>query len=459
MTDSFHKKLSSTKPHLHEKKEFQTSSRYYIVFILLHVFMGLLAQVVPQISTVHVYLTIGIGILLVLSRPRIHAAYAASYVVGSEVFWRMTEAIFIWEGGKYVVVLFLTLSMLHHRIKLIPTLPLVYFVFLLPSIVLTIATVTPGAARQMISFNLSGPLALFVSAWFFSNTRIKKHEIFRLLVSLTAPIAATAAFALFSTFTASEIQWVNDSMFQTSGGFGPNQVSLIMGLGLMGIIWLVLINDNHPLERVFFLMVASAFLVQALLTFSRLGIFGALLSAITLTLYTATDQRLRSRTLALGSVVVAVLTLFILPTLDDFTEGHLGLRFIDLDLTNRDVILSQELYLFQSNFVFGVGPGLGSEARNASAHTEFTRMLAEHGILGAISVIVLLLTVVSAYSSSKSRMQRGWTGSYAIWVLLMMSVTAMRLAAIPFVFGLLLAKIEFSDEVDQVARTTIVDDR
>ena len=56
-----------------------------------------------------------------------------------------------------------------------------------------------------------------------------------------------------------------------------------------------------------------------------------------------------------------------------------------------------DLDIFYDNLFIGVGPGQANILREkygfgkkVAAHTEFSRMLAEHGILGLISLLILI---------------------------------------------------------------------
>jgi hypothetical protein len=69
-------------------------------------------------------------------------------------------------------------------------------------------------------------------------------------------------------------------------------------------------------------------------------------------------------------------------------------------------------------------------------HTEFTRMLGEHGMLGALSVILLLAMAWRALRAKGATFSRGVQASFLTWSLLSMLHVAMRIAAISFVFGL-----------------------
>ena len=73
---------------------------------------------------------------------------------------------------------------------------------------------------------------------------------------------------------------------------------------------------------------------------------------------------------------------------------------------------------------------------SAAAHTEYTRLLADHGALGVMAIGVLALLALSAVVSSERGLSRAWSASAVVWALAEMSHSAMRVALIGFVFGI-----------------------
>lgn len=418
------------------------------LFLSMHAVVGLFLHQAPTLSTLHVYAVLALGLYWAATKSRIHAAYVAAYVVGTEVLWRMTGASFFWEGGKYTVALILALSLFREKKNRLPVSILFYFLLLLPSAYLTLNTLSLSAARDAISFNLSGPLALFISAWFFSNLKMNSRELVYILLGVLAPILTTVTYTLSATFRASEIRWVNDSMFLTSGGFGPNQVSTIMGLGLVSLLILLLIGDKGRLLRFIWLASATAILIQGLLTFSRGGMLVAAIVSAILTLHFVRKRELRLRVFVLLLVASLILAFVVLPALNEFTQGFLETRFTDSDLTNRDIILLEELKLFQDNVLVGVGPGVGNTARRAAAHTEMTRLLAEHGLLGAMSLALLLVLTLQRYFAQGSVATKGIRLGWMLWALLIMTNAAMRLAAVSYIYGLAFAHFELDETAE-----------
>ena len=105
--------------------------------------------------------------------------------------------------------------------------------------------------------------------------------------------------------------------------------------------------------------------------------------------------------------------------------------------------------IFKDNFFTGIGTGQGNEVREqygygktVSAHVEYSRMLAEHGILGLISLILLISLPFSSFYSCKKTNGRFIIILFASLAMLTMTHSAMRLAIPSFIFGLIFPKYD-----------------
>ena len=112
----------------------------------------------------------------VTPRPVVHTAYLGVYIVGSEVLWRMNGSNLFWETGKYALILIFMLGILRDRHAKFGILPALYFLFLLPAVIPTISELGIAGARNQISSNLSGPLAITVAAWFFAQIKLSQKK-------------------------------------------------------------------------------------------------------------------------------------------------------------------------------------------------------------------------------------------------------------------------------------------
>lgn len=423
-----------------------------IIFLAAHIPLALLMQESSLAATVHALLVLAIGVRFALSERSLErVAVVGAYIVGAEVLWRMTQAKIFWEFGKYALVLVFALAMFRGRRLKGPYLPLFYFALLLPSMALTITQLAPESARKQISFNLSGPLTLLVSAWFYSQLQLSPVYLRRILLSLVAPVIGIASIAISSTVSADTLNFATDSNFVTSGGFGPNQVSAMLGLAVVFCLWYILDPYSPRSLRPLLLIVALGMTAQSLLTFSRTGIYLSASSLAAALIFLIRDSGTRIRLLIVLLFAGLAINYIILPELDRFTDGMLRQRYQDASLTGRDQLWQGDLRLWSAHPVAGVGPGMGlryrlSEdptiaTRGVAPHTEFSRMLAEHGTLGLMALLLLLLMVWRNFARQPTARSRAFVALLLIWSLLFMVASAMRLAAPSLLVGLSFATL------------------
>ena len=190
----------------------QTSALATLAFFAAHVPLALLMRLYPRVGFLHVIATLALGLWWTTSKSRPElVAYTAAYIMGAEVLWRMTETPIFWETGKYAVVVILGVSILIRGRLKPPPFPFLYFALLLPSTLLVAESMSLDTARQQLSFNLSGPVALMVSAWFFSEIELSRPKMLRLFSALIGPIVGIATLAIFSTLTTQGLQFTTDS--------------------------------------------------------------------------------------------------------------------------------------------------------------------------------------------------------------------------------------------------------
>lgn len=78
-----------------------------------------------------------------------------------------------------------------------------------------------------------------MSLIFCASLKLGGRKLVRFLVSLIMPIVCVFTVAFASTVTSKELTFTSESNFITSGGFGPNQVSGVLGLGVLTVFLLL----------------------------------------------------------------------------------------------------------------------------------------------------------------------------------------------------------------------------
>jgi O-antigen ligase len=221
-----------------------------------------------------------------------------------------------------------------------------------------------------------------------------------------------------------------ESNILTSGGFGPNQVSAVLGFAVLIAFLYVVSAKVSILTKLFLVGAAAVFAAQSAMTFSRAGLASAAIALMVSLPFLITDRRRRIWTVA-GIVALVLAGVVLFPVLNSYTGGKLQKRFEETSLSNREALAAQDLDLFQQNPLYGVGVGLSVFLRptRAAAHTEFTRLLADHGLLGAIALLALVLQLGKTLLTARTHWVLGLRAAAVSWTLLNFAINAMRLVA------------------------------
>ena len=433
-----------------QENKFQT-----IGILLLHAVMGYASIQSSQFCMIWgvAILVIGLYVILKNNNANNEAAYYAAYWVGMEILLRMNKGSLTYESGKYGVILLLLVGiMAEDRSFRFPRQFLVFFLLLLPALTV-IEFESATRARKDVLFNLSGPCSLVASAVYFYKREFTQEQLTRLFLFFIMPIFALAVVLFFKTPDLSEVTFTLNSNRSLSGGFGANQVSTVLGLGIF-IIGLSLFSGYRITGyRVVDFGLVALFAIRGLLTFSRGGIItavGALFVAIFIFASKANNPQLIKKLFVTGLfVVIAGLMLF--NYTNELTGGFLKRRYSNESsvqgkkrdfTTGRLRILISELEAFGEYPVLGAGVGMGKYFRikqgkkALASHTEFSRLLAEHGLYGLLALLILLFSPLVYYLQSND-LSKPLVAAFTILCFLTMTHGAMRLAMPGFLYGLI----------------------
>ena len=316
--------------------------------------------------------------------------------------------------------------------------PALCFSLLLPSVALTVNEASPTALRGMLSFNLSGPFSLAMCAAFFWRLTLTPAQVLRLFLLLVAPVVAIGTLVAYNIATAEHLTFSFESNPEPSGGFGPNQVSLALGLGALACLWCQLERGVRWPARIVLFILMLWLGAHCALTFSRGGMLGASASAAVALALLLLDADARKKLLLVVPLLVYLALYVIWPALVDFTGGNLAVRYSETGLSNRDELGLQDIDIWMSHPVFGVGPGLSPfhHFGGVIAHTEFTRVLAEHGFFGAVAMALMVVIGVFNIFRAPSPREKALVASALTLGLLFMLNSAMRTVAPSFMYGL-----------------------
>jgi hypothetical protein len=236
----------------------------------------------------------------------------------------------------------------------------------------------------------------------------------------------------------------------SSAGFGPNQMSSMLGLGaLMAILHAIFFSDTRKI-RWFMVLIGVWLTVQSVLTFSRGGFWNFLVALSVACAFLYKKKKYSKVIIAGGLAFFLTATFVIIPRLDEYTGGAFTKRFESLDTTGRKEITQADFRIFLQNPVFGAGPGQSVRLHRMvlgaakAAHTEYSRLLAEHGIFGVAAIGILFVLFLQRYRYKAPTEYKALMMAFTIWALFYMLHAAMRLAAPAFLFAL--AAIKFDDK-------------
>ncbi|WP_258929468.1 O-antigen ligase family protein [Flavobacterium davisii] len=201
---------------------------------------------------------------------------------------------------------------------------------------------------------------------------------------------------------------------------------------------------------------ASLFSYRCLLTFSRGGMYCGLVMILVFMIYVFSRAKNEIK------LKIVIVSLFLMSTggivwyYSSFeTDGLIEKRYANQDaigrikksrFSGREDIAKTELNMFFENPIFGVGVGKNKEFRqeltgmDVPTHSEFTRSLAEHGMLGVISLLMLFFVPLFSYMNNKEHL---FFLSFFLFWFITVNHAAMRLAAPALIYALSLLKVKF----------------
>lgn len=430
----------------------------YLNLILFHVAIGAIVFALPFISKIYGYSILLFGVYYVIKKQNKNneALMAAAYVVGSEVFLRMTGGNPLYEISKYAVMLFVFIGMYFSGFSRGAMPYWLYLLLLIPSIVLsTFVLDFDTNIRTTVAFNISGPVCLGVASLYAFRRKIPLDQMNAILLSMGLPIISCMVYLTFYTPNIRDVITSTQSNFETSGGFGPNQVATILGLGMFIFFSRIILESRTKFLLVLNLIIALNITYRGIVTFSRGGMITGFLMIVLLLLFLYYKSNFKGRVKLNYIFVMVAIALIVTWGYTSFqTGGLIDKRYANQDatgrvkesrFTGREEVAKGEIDLFLKSPIFGVGVGKGVEARKAESgdgtlsHDEITRMLAEHGSLGIIALLILFFTPLVLYLENKFNM---FLMCFVLFWLLTINHAAMRTAAPAFVYSLSLLNIQ-----------------
>ena len=436
----------------------------YITLILFHVFIGFAIFFIEPLAKVYPFLIVIVGLFWVIKKQNSNheVLFVCGYIVGVEVFLRMTKASPLYEFGKYGVMLFILLGIYYNGFLKGAIAYWIFLLLLIPSVFIATEVLNFSTEmRKTIAFNISGPVCLGIASVYTMQKEISLEKINGILLFIGLPIISCATYLYFYSpdNVRDEISGTasNSSL---SGGFGPNQVATILGLGMFIFITRLILDSKT--KKVFILNIGIGLYIcyRGMITFSRGGMLTGFIMILILLFYVYINSKNKGKyklNYFFGLVIVSMALIWAYTSYQ--TNGLIEKRYANQDalgrvkqdqFSGRGELAEGEINMFLDNPFFGVGVAKGSELRSdkggrefiVASHDELTRMLAEHGSLGILALLILIFTPIILYFDNK---QNIYLFPLLIFWFLTINHAAMRTAAPAFVYSLALLKVKLNE--------------
>lgn len=436
------------------KKEDQS----YLYLILFHVLIGALAFYVPLTSKIFGYGIFIFGAYYIIKKQNRNneALIAAAYVVGSEVFLRMTDGNPLYEISKYGVIVFIFIGMYYNGFAKGAAPYWIFLLLLIPSVIISTFTLNFDTnIRKAIAFNISGPVCLGLASLYTFRRKMALEQINTILLSMGLPIVSCMVYLTLYTPNIRDVITSTQSSFETSGGYGPNQVATILGLGMFIFFSRIILDSKTKFQIILNLILVLNITYRGIVTFSRGGMITGFLMIILLLAFLYFKSNFSGRVKLNYIIVFMIFGMIATWTYTSLqTGGLIDKRYANQDaagrakesqFTGREDVAQNEIDSFLKNPIFGVGVGKGAEIREDEtgvkvlSHDEITRMLAEHGTLGILGLLILFFTPLVLYLENKFNM---FLLCFVAFWFLTINHAAMRTAAPAFVYSLSLLNIQ-----------------
>jgi len=428
----------------------------YIELLILHIgiaFAIYLYRPISPIILAFVFIYFTFTIIQNENRNN-EALMAAAYIAGAEVYFRMTDGMFFYETGKYAVIIFIVIGLFFKGASNKTTPFWIYLLILIPGIIVASLTVDyESEFRKQIAFNLSGPVALGVTALYCYYKKIEHKDFQKVLMMLLLPLISQMFFLYLYTPTLKEGIISMSGNYAATGGYGPNQISTVLGLGFFLLVTRLFTVKNKFINIIdIILLVLMGY--RAIITFSRGGVFTAIMCIGAFLVFFYYKQKRREKGNTVFKLIILAVSIFIIWTFSSIqTFGLIENRYENRNrtgdlkediTTGRVELASTELEAFYYHPLIGIGVGQGKEYREdalgikIASHNEISRLLSEHGLFGVIALLILIFVPILFWTKFKNNY---YFLAFMVFWFLTINHSAMRIALPAFVYGLALLYI------------------
>jgi hypothetical protein len=420
-------------------------------FVVIHILFGFIAVVLPIFIPL-LFLAVSLLYLIKYSAYDKHKAYTLlfiSYLSGLEILNRSVGGSFLpYEIGKYIQIGFILVNMFFAKTWFNSFIGILIILLLIPSL-----SVFPSDTYKYFVFNSLGIFTLGFIIAFTAYQKIFINDFIKILKAFLFPCITFVTYITLKTPVYSEIDFRLGANVSTAGGFGSNQVATLLGASICLLV-IMLDQKYYIINRLFTQVLIIYFTLRALLTFSRGGVVGMILSVLIAFLFfrkIRKDSAIKLAVLASAMVIVFLIT-------NAITNGQLLLRYkgettgtlagsrektLESFSSGRNNFAEVDLYVWADNIILGVGPGRVQFIRykyglydDAPPHTEVTRLLAEDGLFGLAINLILIFWPLYVISRTPSRDMKFIKSILFIFAYATTFHSATRTGLTPLLYGL-----------------------
>lgn len=394
----------------------------YIKLVLIHIAIGISLFLFEPLSKLYFVLIVvyfsGKILLSSKSTKTREVLLACAYIAGAEVLFRMTNGSILYESSKYLIIVFMVMGMFFKGLSGKGYPYFFYLMALVPAIIVASTTLSFSANfRTNIAFVLSGPVCLGVAALFCYDRKVTKKQLLDVVTYLALPSIAMTTYLFLYNPSIKDTLSGTASNVATSGGFGPNQVSTALGLGMFAIVVRLFVKSPSIGLKLLNLTILGAMTFRAIVTFSRGGVFVAIIVVVAFLATIFYRSSSKHRKSIIGSFILFIICIVITWTISsNQTRGLIDRRYANetaAGIEKRDIttgrvdLFMEEIEGFLNNPFLGIGASRVKDVRvernghNLPSHNEIGRLLSEHGFLGILILFILIITPLAYRTSNK----------------------------------------------------------
>jgi len=257
------------------------------------------------------------------------------------------------------------------------------------------------------------------------------------------------SYIYFKTPDLSEIRFGGVANFDTSGGYGPNQVATIIGFAIFISAAFLYVKKTITGFWVLDVLVLIYFTYRGFLTFARGGVMAAGIAILLFTLFMILGSENKLAKFFKYSAILIIMLIGVFLYTSNVTGGMLENRYTNKNASGvvkedvsagRVALFQAQLQGFYKNPFFGIGVG-GTQFNTSdnkvgvTSHDEIGRLISEHGLVG-VFLLGLLIFVPLPIIFGQNYLVRAFLIAFYIFWFLTINHSAMRVAFPGWIYGL-----------------------